>query len=236
MTTSGVTIYELTRNQIIAAAMRKLGALALGQTPSSEDYTNGQIALNSWIANLQGLGMPVWKITAITITPIADQAAYVIGDGQAVDVPYLVRLNHAFLRDTTNGQNVPIDVIGLEQFNKLNNESTGRPVQCYYLPKVNLGTLTVWPAPDATTAADFEIHLIGQTPFEGFTGASETADFPQEWQNPLVYGLAVSLAPEYGVPINDRKLLMEQLNMYLDLATRSPSQDESVFFQVNTWS
>jgi len=55
MSTSGNTSYEATRDSLIAAAMRKCGALSKGESPDSEDLTNGTEALNGIVTQLYWL-------------------------------------------------------------------------------------------------------------------------------------------------------------------------------------
>ena len=53
MTTSGQTIIEMNRDSLCAAALRKIGAIALGQTPSATEVTNASEALNNLVAEYQ---------------------------------------------------------------------------------------------------------------------------------------------------------------------------------------
>lgn len=230
MATSGQTIYELTRNQIIEAAMRKNGSLARGQTPATEDYTIGQIALNALIAAYQGLGMVIWKRTDLSITPTAN-TDYTIGSGQTVNSPFPLNINYAYMQNTASGSKTEIREVSQDEFNQLNASSTGLPNQYMYVPKINKGVLSVWPKATTDVISAYTLHLVYQSPFEGFTTSTETADFPQEWQNPLIYGLALSLAPEYGVPLEDRKQLAAELKMFLDLATSVSDVEDSIFIQ-----
>lgn len=235
MTTSNVTIYELSRNQFIEAAMRKCGALARGQTPATEDYTNGQIALNALIAGLQGVGMPIWKRTDLAIT-LTGTATYTIGVGQTTNTAFPLLIQHAYLQHTTAGTKINIEQLDPTELASLNATTTGRVVNYVYTPKINQGTLQVWPIPDSDTQSNYQLHIIYQKPFDGFTTSTETADFPQEWQNPIIYGLAMSIAPEYGVPLEDRKMLAMEFKQYLDFALGVSDVGDSIRFQIaNNW-
>jgi hypothetical protein len=234
MATSGITIFELSRDSLIKAAMRKLGVLAKGQSPDSEDLTNGMLALNSTISELQGQGLLIWKRNEVSVTLTANRT-YNIGISQTVNVPFPLRVESAWLVTTATGQRQELEIKGRAEFSRLNALSTGSPTAISYQPKVNLGVLSVWPIPDSTTQSTKTILLSCRTAIEGFTGATETPDLPQEWQNVLIYGTAVSLAPEYGVPLNDRNMLIKEYQMHLDLATTATQgEDESIFFQVDT--
>jgi len=99
MTTSGNTIYQLTRNEIIELALGQLSVLAQGQTPSTEDYTIGAKFLNTTIARFRTLGLPLWKRLTHTWTPTTNQ--YTIGDGKTLDVPYPLHILQAYRTDSS---------------------------------------------------------------------------------------------------------------------------------------
>jgi len=80
MSTSGNTSYEATRDSLIAAAMRKCGALSKGESPDSEDLTNGTEALNGIVTRFATLGMPLWKRIELAVTLVAGTANYTISN------------------------------------------------------------------------------------------------------------------------------------------------------------
>ena len=63
MATSGNTSWELTRDQLVTAAYKKLAYLAEGQTLSAEALADGVEAMNGVITLLETEGMPLWKRT-----------------------------------------------------------------------------------------------------------------------------------------------------------------------------
>lgn len=231
MTVSSDSTYELSRDNIIAAAMRKIGALSRGQSPDSEDLSNAQIALNSLIALFQTLGMPLWARAEYSITLVASQRDYTIGSGQTINTDFPLRIYKANLSNS-DGSAVPeVNPMARADFMLLNTSTIGTPVNYTYQPKVNLGVLSLWPKPDATAVSTYTLKLTYQRPFYGFTSASETPDFPQEWQLALTYGLADLLAPEYGVPLLDRQVLSKQAKDFLDKALDGGAEETSMFFQ-----
>jgi len=76
MATSGNTSYESNRDNIIKAALRKCGALAEGETPSTESVTNCSQALNNIVLRFSTLGMALWKRTELPVTLVAGTATY----------------------------------------------------------------------------------------------------------------------------------------------------------------
>ena len=90
--------------------------------------------------------------------------------------------------------------------------------------------LRVWPVPDSTTIADRTLHISYLYPFEGFTAANDTPYFPREWNNALIYGLADLLAPEYGVPLEDRSTLKREAKDHRELALDFGMENASLTF------
>ena len=232
MTTSGVTTTELDRNSIVKAALRKIGAIALGGTPSAEEYTNGAEALNNLVAEFMTLGMPLWARKQYTITMVADQATYTIGDGKAVDTDFPLKILQAWVEPTT-GSRQELTQRAQYDFDMLpiNSGSSSVPVQFTYKPLINYGELRVWPAPDSTTATDKTLKIVYQAPFDTFVSSTDTPYFPREWNNALIYGLAMLLAPEYGVPLQDRQLLIKEAEAHKEMALDFGIENAPLFFQ-----
>lgn len=235
MATSNITIYELNRNNIINAAMRKLAALAKSQTADSVDLDNGAQALNALVAEFQTLGMPLWARSEYNLTLVANTRTYTFGVGQTTNTPFPLKVYSAVLSHTSSGTVSDVFPLARTEFNLLNTSTTGRVVNYTYQPFINYGVLSVWPKPDANTATNYTLKLTYQRPFDGFNASGDTPYFPQEWQNALIYNLAVSLAPEFGIPLEDRQLLMKEAAMHLDTALQGSGEEASLFFQVDRY-
>ena len=223
MTTSLTYSYQLTRNEIIQSALRKLGVLAEGQTPSAQNYADGMMALNTVISQLRAVGMPLWARSEYTFTPTTN--TYTIGTGMTLSTPFPVKLLQAFRTDT--GAKIPLEIVAREDFNILPTSSNGSPIKINYQSFVNYGTVSLWPTPTSTNTAT--VTLVYQRPYQYFTTSTETADFPEEWYNAIIYHLAVRLAPEWGVPLPDRQMLMQEAKMYTEDAAMVGQEDGSFF-------
>ena len=223
MATSSTYEYQLTRNQIIESALRKLGVLAEGQTPSTQNYSDGSMALNTVISQLRAVGMPLWARSEYTFTPTT--STYTIGTGMTLSTPFPVKLLQAFRTDT--GAKIPLEIVAREDFNILPTSSNGSPIKINYQSFVNYGTISLWPTPASSNSAS--ITLVYQRPYQYFTTSTETMDFPEEWYNAIIYHLAVRLAPEWGVPLPDRQMLMQEAKMYTEDAAMVGQEDGSFF-------
>jgi hypothetical protein len=231
MATSGVTSFQLTRDQLIEAAISKLGVLASGQTPDAADYDKGALFLNTLVAQLRTMQVPLWARNSYSFSLTANVATYNIGVGQTLNTPYPLKMLQAYSLQTTGTTKVPIDIVSDFVYNILPLSSTGSyPVQLTYQPKVNLGVIKVWPTPDTATAANTTITIVYQRPFEYFSNSTDTMDIPEEWYNAIIYKLAVLLAPDWGVPLEDRRELKAEAKQYWDEAESFGTEDSSTYF------
>ena len=235
MTTSGNTLNQLTRNQYIEAALRKLNVIADGQTPSSENYTNATYAFNALIGEFRALGMPLWARQSYSLTPVATTQSYTFGVGQTVNTPYPVRLLQAVRVATSAGTRIPMEIVADYDFNMLPGNSSGFPIKVTYQPKVNSGVLKLWPTPDTTAASGCTIQLTYIRPTEYMSASTDTVDVPEEWTNPIIFGLASRLAPEWGIPLPDRQMLDRTAEQILQRVLENGQEDASVFFQVERY-
>jgi hypothetical protein len=165
MTTSNQTIFELSRDNIIAAAMRKGGVLAKGQSPDSTDLANGQQALNAIIAEFQTLGMQLWARGDYTLTLVAGQSTYTFGVGQSVDIPFPYKILSVDLQNTSGGV-LDLIPVAKSEFDLLSTTATGTPNSYMYQPKINLGILSIWPKPDASAVATYDCSITYQKPLQ----------------------------------------------------------------------
>ena len=232
MSTSGTTVWKLNRDQIITAALRKLGVVSGGSTPETYQITNGAEALNALVKRLEADGMPLWSIKTYTFTTVAGDADYPIGPGQLYNTAKPLKIFQAWRNDSTNYSNVPLNIYTNYNYDLLPLvNSSGTPVNLYYQPMRESGMINLWPKPaDSTTT----ISIRYQAPFEDFTASTDDLDFPTEWTDAVIYMLAVSLAPEYGIPIQDRQLLKKEADELHATAILFGTEEGSFFFQPDT--
>jgi len=229
MATSGTTVWQQTRDDLIAAALRKLTVIGEGESPNANQLSTGQAALNSIILAYQSLGMFLWKRVEREISFVLGQDEYVLGVGQTINTPYPYKVHQAIV-EYSGGAQVDMELIPHFNFNLLPKYSTGIPIKGSYQPKNNQGVFYVWPTPDASAVANNTLLITYQQPFDIFTSATETVDFPQEWYLPLVYGLADVLADEYALPLEDRRRIEKQAEKYLSIVMGGAGEDTSAFF------
>jgi hypothetical protein len=276
---SGSVDFSVSRDEIIKAALRKLGVLSRGNTASSEDISEGSEALNLIAKQWQGNadfapGLKIWTRKRGFLFPILNENEYTLGpNGDPATSSYsqttisaneaigqttlsvtsttgmtaadtiIIRCNDGSMHDSTitsvgagptvvipdaltvaanAGSTVywytsqllmPLSIISLRRKMTSNAESgltkmlideyedigdktlNATPTRYLYemgktdgLLKLDMGisdTTDVYPITFLRTVEDFD-------------SASDTPDFPQVWFRPLVYQLAIDIAPERG--------------------------------------
>lgn len=80
MATSGTTTFSRNRDQLIASALRKIGAFEQGETPDSSAVTEASDALNAMVKHWQGSGIQIWTTQEAVVFPQVGQVRYTMGD------------------------------------------------------------------------------------------------------------------------------------------------------------
>lgn len=225
MALSGTATWTLNRDQVIKGALRKLAVLPSGGTPSTNQTNDAAEALNGLVKSLHAKGMPLWKIKNTSFTTVADTASYTIGPSQTVNATTPLRVIQA-LYVPSGGNNTPMNIYNRYDFNDLPTNASGTPVNLYYQPLRTTGTITLWPTPSDSTT-DIVIHY--EAPFDDLTSGSDDLDFPSYWITALIYNLAWLLAPEFGIPPQDRTLLSQEAKYWTDEALSIGTEEGSLF-------
>ena len=233
MATSNNTIKVLTRDDIIKSALRKLGVIAEDQLPSTTQTLTAAEALNIVVAEFRTLGMQVWARSEYLLTLTTGQNTYVFGVGQAVNTPYPLYIYDIEMEITPYDSNIRMNNYPIIDFNLLPDTSTGTPVNYNYQPGINVGTLRIWPIPDASVPALSRMRITYQRPFEVFDASTDTPDFPQEWGNALIYHLALNLADEYSVPDNKFQRIKGLADLHLSTALSNSNEQGSLYITPN---
>ncbi len=234
MSTSGSTNYSTDRNTLIAGALRLIGAIAQGETPTATQYTEGAEALNMMVKAWQADGMPLWAIKEYNITPVADTRVYRIGLSQTVNTPRPLKIIGAYFHDDTSDVDIPMTVLTRQEYNSMGVKTiTSSTIsQYYYDIQSTYGDLYVYPVPNSTAAtAGNYIRIVYQRPYEDFDASTDEPDFPQEWYDALKFGLACRLAPEYGVPLEQYGMLLKQAKEIKQEALNFGTEETSIYFE-----
>lgn len=279
MTTSGLTNFSVSRDEIILEALEQLGVIDEGQTPTADKITSCVRTFNMLVKFWQSKKLNLFAVqklylfldksktsyfigsggdkcaTAYNVTTL-NAAAYIndvaisvsstagisngynIGivqddgsikwttvngalsgsivylsealtyDSASGNVVYIydstkaavrpMEILNAVLRDSSN-YDIPIDIKARQDYVTITNKfTTGNPNQLYYDSQLTLGEVHLWPVPQDST---YVLVLWVQRTLEDFNASGDTPDFPQEWYAPLMWNLAVWIAPKEHVSL-----------------------------------
>jgi len=100
-------------------------------------------------------------------------------------------------RDNTN-LDVELTLMGSLEYANLPNKilpANAQPTSFYYHPLLTEGIFYCWPTPcDGSSRIKFTYERT----LQDLVNASDTLDFPQEWYSPVLWLLAIRIAPAFG--------------------------------------
>lgn len=190
MARSGTYSFTVTRDDLINAALVKVGALdPEGGVATATQITNGAFSLNMLVKSWHTQGMHLWTRRMVSIT-LTGASTYSLGGASVRPL----RIVDGYVR-TSTGNDTPIRVISKDEYNKFGvKNSTGTTVNVYYDPQLDTGVIYGYPLSSTGT-----LWVECEYPLMDFTLSSDTPDFPQEWYNALLWNLAKEIAMDYGV-------------------------------------
>jgi hypothetical protein len=236
MPTSNSYDWTSSRDSIISAAFRKIGALGDYETIDSTRLNIGIAALNPMIKALAAQGMPLWAISEkyIAMSNWASNPSVTIGPGATInqtDKP--LKILQAVRRDnsvTSQPLDVPLEITTYEDYQALSSKkASGAPIKLFYLPGAYTGTISLWPMPDSFWQTNGQLYIRYHRQFQDFDSSSDEPDFPVEWHEALIYQLALRLAPEYGLSLNERMVLKKEADSILEAALSFGTEEGSLF-------
>ncbi len=189
----------MTPRDLCVRALKRSGALGVGQTPLAEDINDAFATLNDMVGQWAQKRWLVYHLVDLAFVGTGN-SGYTIGPGGFVNVSRPDRIESAFVRLITPGVGVdyPLEVIeAREDWNSIALKGqAGFPTAIFYDSDYPTGTLYVTPVP----SSQYQIHLSVKQPITAFTNLSSQVNLPPEYNEALLYNLAVRLYADYGLP------------------------------------
>lgn len=220
MSYSGTTTFMMTRDDMIAAALRGLEVYGAGESPTATDITNCTQAMNILLKAWGGQGMNLWTNVDKELPLVAGQAAYSIGPSGADLVCNLpLRITDAYLR--TAGVDTKVQIMSRYDYDTVANKTAqGLVSQVFYDPQIPNGKLYLAAAPNSSATV---LHFVSQEAIQDVGSASDNPYIPQEWYQLLKWSLMDEVSIEYGCKASTvqlvagkAKALRDQLNLYVE--------------------
>jgi len=182
---------DQTVTELIKAALRKIGAIASGETPTNAEMQDALIQLRALLRQWSSESTMVFK-TAIVTHTLDGSASYTIGSGADIDTTRPVRINSAYV--TVSNVDHQLKIIDSTKYSKIALKDIGTTYSEYlwYNPGYSQATLYLFPAGSGTLTMHVNIPLTDPTTL------TEDVVMPGEYDEAIIWNLACSMAPEYG--------------------------------------
>lgn len=177
-----------TAQTLIKAAYRLIGMYDPGETPTADEMANGYEALKFMLRNWSANNLRIYYTKQETLT-MTGATYYTIGSGGDLNTTRPASIRGAWTADGAVG------VISEDRYRQVRMDAAAGSEVCqiWYSPEYPLGKIYPWPLGGTTLYLDTQIPLTDP--------ATLTTDvaFPPEYDEAIKYGLAVRLAPEFGM-------------------------------------
>jgi hypothetical protein len=184
-----------TAQNLIDAALRSIGVLGSGESPTTQEGADGLLALQDLIGawSTEGLVIPyINERQELTLT--GGQTAYTIGTGGDFSTTRPIQILGAAGKGDGDVEYV-YTLIDADTYRRYKLKSTGsQPYALWYNPVYPLGEIKIYPSP---TGAD-TLYLDSLDPITEPTAVGTSVSLPEGYNRALRFNLALELASEYG--------------------------------------
>lgn len=188
----------VTVSDIIAGAMKDLGALQAGEVPRAEEASDGLSMLNALVDSISTQRLMIYtiNITKFSFTPGVQ--SYTLGSTGTWSMARPIRIESMSVEIQTANPvlEIPIPMLRDEEWQDLTvkNLSSTYPLGVYDDGGFPNRTLSFWPIPaEADKAVIYSWAAISR-----FAAVTDTVSLPPGYERFLRTALAIDLAPSYG--------------------------------------
>jgi hypothetical protein len=185
----------LTGQSLVKRALRLIGAVQTGESPTAVEQVDALEALNAMLDAWNAENLMLYSLAKETFTLQAGHDPHTVGSGGDLSTVRPQKLEAGAVYVTSNSSDYPVEVISQERYAAIPLKTTqGLPYQVYYDGSFYLGNAYFYPVPDqAYTLTIYKPGILSQV------GASTSFSLPPAYANAIVWNLAVELAAEWGV-------------------------------------
>lgn len=182
-----------TAQTIITRAIRLIGQIPSGDSPSSDESNDGLTALNAMLDSWQNEKLLCYAIRDESIALSATNTSKTIGPTGDLVSTRPIKIEGAYV--TVSNYNYHVRIINELEWASITARSTvaAWPDRIYYEPDMPNGTIYLYPVPNASST----LHILTRTPLTAFSTLSTTVSLPPGWERALTFNLALEIASEY---------------------------------------
>lgn len=189
----------MTANDLISSALRLIGVLSSGESPSAAEANDGLTILNQMLDAWSTERLALFTVQRQVVIPATLKQAYTVGSGGDFNIPRPPRIDRVGVISLTNAAQpleLPVEMVtdvGWEAI-PVKNISSSLPLKVWNDLGFPLMTLSFWPIP----SVQVNFALYTWTALTQFPDLVTDEEFPPGYLKALRYNLALDLAPEFG--------------------------------------
>ena len=186
-----------TAGEQINRALRLIGELAEGETPSADTANDSLIALNQMLDSWSTERLSVYALQDQVFTWPSNEATRTIGPSGNFVGNRPVRVEDSTYFVDSAGTSLPITLVNADQYNSIAVKTiqSTYPTVMYVNATYPDTTLTVYPVPSQA----LEFHIVSVSELAQPAVLATELIFPPGYQRAFAYNLACEIAPEFGV-------------------------------------
>ncbi len=190
-----------TANDLISRSLRLISVIGSGRrTASANEIADGLVTLNAMMESFSIQRGMIYQILEETHTLSSGTADYSIGTGGTINTDRPVRIENAFIRDSS-GYDYPLTQINNLAYDTVTLKTiVSRPQYFFYDEIFPLAFIRLLYVPNAGETLHFNSWKALQT----FSSTTTAISLPLGYEDMIVYNLAIRLHGEYpGSSMND---------------------------------
>lgn len=214
-----------TANSLITQALKVSGVLGQGQIASAEDMNDALQHMNQMIAQWRTQRWLVYRLTDTSKVSTGAQS-YTVGPGGDFNIARPEQIASGFFRqlNPSAGTSGLVDfnmsiIRSRQDYNSIAlKQMPSFPQAVFYDNTYPLGTLLMWPVPNA----NFEIHISILQDLAQIDSLIQVINLPMQYDAALMWNLAVRLRPAYQ--LDDDKTVTAMAKVALNVIRNATDQ------------
>lgn len=182
---------------LIDRALRLIGEIGSGETPTDDEYSDAIISLNAMLESWRNEKLMCYAMQEETLTLSAGDSSYTLGPPGDSASTRPIAIERAWIVDS--GNSYPVLAMNDAEYAAIPAKTTQSnwPDRFLFRPTMSTATLIVYPVPDSTRT----LKLLTRVVLSSIGDETVSIFAPPGWDKAISYNLAIELAPEYGASV-----------------------------------
>ena len=189
-----------TYNDLVNGALRLIGIIGEGETPTSYQSDNALFTLNEMLDSWNADGLMIYTQNFYEYTFVSNTSTVTIGPGGNIDIPVRPsELTAAWIRQNASGNyiDLPMNLITQEEYGNIRAKTSPSTIPRYIALNGDwpVATMYLWPT---AIPSDTKLRILCNYPLTTGVALSDTENLPPAYRQAIRFNLACLLAAEYG--------------------------------------